>query len=554
MGGITVNGETLNLGGSGFNFGGALRNVSGNNTFNGPITLDNDSRIHSHAGLLTVGGITGSNTSLSFAGPGDTTVTGVIALGGGSLTKGDFGDVGGGTTSLEGVNTYSGSTTINGGVLSVSHLADGGVASGIGQSSSAASNLFINGGTLRYTGLGGNTDRAFTVGDTATLDASGTVTAVDTGVINFTNTDEISFSAFNPTTLTLAGTNTGANTLAALITDGFAGPTTLVKNGTGTWVLTNANTFSGTVTVNGGRLRVTNADGLQNAGALTVGPGGSFHFTPGNGQQLVLNPTEGVALTLNGTGTAARLGVELGAAALEPGTGAIVLQGNATAVTSGNVLLDLYGLESTVNGTYTIINSPNGGLENANYAIGTIFNAPNLAVVNVFRTESTVKVQVSITVPQTILYWVGGMPGSPNVWSASNGINVSNWSIEQDGDPVQAAVPTSITEVILTATGATNQNPMVLGADMIIKKLTVIDTGTITLERTQRARHHRRRGDHGECQLRTASRSIRSSICMPPTRRSSPSTTRTAWSSVASSPARRTRSRRRAPARSLSPA
>src|SRR6185436_4639624 len=124
-------------------------------------------------------------------------------------------------------------------------------------------------------------------------------------------------------------------------------------------------------------------DGLQNAGALTVEPGVAFHFTPGNGQQLLLNPTEGVALTLNGTGVAARIGVELGAAAalaVEAGGGAIVLQGNATAVTSGNILLDLYGLESTANGTYTIINSPNGGLEGANYAIGTIFNSPNLAV------------------------------------------------------------------------------------------------------------------------------------------------------------------------------
>jgi autotransporter-associated beta strand protein len=132
IGGITVDGETLHIDGSGYNFGGALRNVSGNNTFNGPITLDNDSRIHSQAGLLTVGGITGPNKNLTFAGPGDTTVTGVIALDFGTLSKGDFGDVTGGTTSLEGLNTYTGATTINAGVLAVSNLADGGVASGIG--------------------------------------------------------------------------------------------------------------------------------------------------------------------------------------------------------------------------------------------------------------------------------------------------------------------------------------------------------------------------------------------------------------------------------------
>ena len=72
------------------------------------------------------------------------------------------------------------------GMLSVNVLADGGTASGVGASTSAASNLVIQGGTLKYTGSGGSTNRLFTMNPVgATLDASGT------GAVNFTNTGAI---------------------------------------------------------------------------------------------------------------------------------------------------------------------------------------------------------------------------------------------------------------------------------------------------------------------------------------------------------------------------
>ena len=61
----------------------------------------------------------------------------------------------------------------------------------------------------------------------------------------------------NPT-LTLTGTNTGYNTLAPVIGDN-SGATSLVKSGTGTWVLTGSNTFSGTTTINAGTLKLASA-------------------------------------------------------------------------------------------------------------------------------------------------------------------------------------------------------------------------------------------------------------------------------------------------------
>ena len=97
------------------------------------------------------------------------TIGGVISGAGKS-----FGNAGAGRLVLEGLNTYTGRTTV-GGILSVSALADGGVASHIGQSNSSAANLVLNRGTLEYTGSGATTDRLFTLGyGGGAIDSSGT--------------------------------------------------------------------------------------------------------------------------------------------------------------------------------------------------------------------------------------------------------------------------------------------------------------------------------------------------------------------------------------------
>ncbi len=73
--------------------------------------------------------------------------------------------------------------------LTATTLANGGVASSIGSSSNAASNLVIQGSTLKYAGGAASTDRLFTVGASgATLDASGT------GAVSFTNTGALAIA------------------------------------------------------------------------------------------------------------------------------------------------------------------------------------------------------------------------------------------------------------------------------------------------------------------------------------------------------------------------
>jgi fibronectin-binding autotransporter adhesin len=114
LGDIAVGSLPLTLKSVGaFSFG-ALRNVSGNNSWGGPITLVEAARtINSEKGTLTLqGAISGATLGLTIGGAGNTTITNVIGTTSGTLTKN-----GGGTLTLSGANTFTGSTTVNDGTL-----------------------------------------------------------------------------------------------------------------------------------------------------------------------------------------------------------------------------------------------------------------------------------------------------------------------------------------------------------------------------------------------------------------------------------------------------
>ncbi|MCA0014763.1 autotransporter-associated beta strand repeat-containing protein [Mesorhizobium sp. B292B1B] len=163
-------------------------------------------------------------------------------------------------------STYTGVTTISGGVLAVDKLADGGQASSIGMSAKDASNLVIgSGSTLRYTGTGDTTDRLFTLSTgTSFIESSGS------GAIVFSNTGSAAYTGSGNRTLALGGTNTGLNTMGGTIVDGPGGTTTLAKNDSGTWALTGNNTFTGNTVVNNGNLMIGNGGTTGNAGAGNV--------------------------------------------------------------------------------------------------------------------------------------------------------------------------------------------------------------------------------------------------------------------------------------------
>jgi autotransporter-associated beta strand protein len=199
-------------------------------------------------------------------------------------------------------SSYKGSTTLSGGVWQVSILANGGTDGHIGQSGSAATNLVLNGGTLKYSGAAVTIDRLFSLGTSGgTLDASGI------GALTLNNLGTVGFVNSGARTLTLAGTSVGANTLAASLGDN-GGPTALLKIGAGAWTLSGANSFSGGAVVSGGTLTV-GASASLGSGNLSVSNGASCLIQNAaglaNGAYVYINGV--LNLANSGINTVARL-------------------------------------------------------------------------------------------------------------------------------------------------------------------------------------------------------------------------------------------------------
>ena len=325
QGGIVVGNETLSLNGTGISNDGALRNISGNNSWAGTITINSTTRINSDSGTLTLdvasgNAITGSNDSLQFGGAGNVTINDVIATGTGTLTKD-----GTGTLILNAANTYSGATTVSAGVLNVQNATGlGTVAAGTTVSNGAT--LQLQGGVIvgtealniRGTGAGGQTGALVNVsgnnkfGGLITL-AGTTTLSSNSGTLNLTNAGTITGATFG---LTLTGAGNGSVSSIIGTTSG-----SLTKSGTGTWTLSGANTFTGATTVNGGTLKLANGSGgaLGFTSGITVNSGGILLL---GGDNQINNTAQ---ITLNG-GTFAR-GVFSEGTASTAGAGALALAG-----------------------------------------------------------------------------------------------------------------------------------------------------------------------------------------------------------------------------------
>jgi fibronectin-binding autotransporter adhesin len=184
----------------------------------GPLSMASGTTLDVQYGTLNVGGLSGdglitttssgsSVLTTTSAATADTSFVGVIQNGSGTmgLTK-----AGAGTLTLASANTYTGVTTLNGGTLVVPTLANGGVISSIGQSSSDPTSLVFNGGTLHYTGPSVVLDRGFTTnGGSLMVDNDVTIQG------NIVSTSG-NFSKKGSGTLTFANSSTDPETPNAL--------------------------------------------------------------------------------------------------------------------------------------------------------------------------------------------------------------------------------------------------------------------------------------------------------------------------------------------------
>jgi len=279
-GGTTINGGLLTLGvANAILTNRAVTVAGGGYDLNGFTTVTNGA-ISISSGAISNGKLVGA----SYASTDGGTISAILA-GSGGLTK-----AGAGTLTLTGSNTYTGVTTINGGVLVLSNAFA--LPGGIG-TTGGTSALTFNGGVI---GLGnGNFYRS--------LGATGTVTAANftgaggwaaygadrvvnlggaTGTINWATAN----TGFNGRTLIL-GASTATHTVdlqnplnlsnavrivqvddgAAAIDGKLSGVLSgagggLTKTGAGTLMLSATNTYSGVTTVSNGVLVLNNAFAL----------------------------------------------------------------------------------------------------------------------------------------------------------------------------------------------------------------------------------------------------------------------------------------------------
>ncbi len=203
QGGITVGNEAITLNGTGISTTGAMRNISGDNNYGGLVTLGSLSRIQSDAGTLTLsntGTITGPNFGLTVGGAGNTTINSIIGTTSGALLK-----QGGGTLTLSNINTYSGTTTVSGGILAM----------GANNVIPDASNVSIDDGTFNAATF---TDSA---GSLDVTNANSTINLGTGAALAFANSSSVDWTGatLNITGTFVSGASLRFGTDAAGLTD-----------------------------------------------------------------------------------------------------------------------------------------------------------------------------------------------------------------------------------------------------------------------------------------------------------------------------------------------
>ena len=332
-GGISIGAEALSLSGTGISSGGALRNISGNNSYAGAITLAAATLINSDSGNLTLSGIMSGSSA---------------------LTKN-----GAGTLTLSATNTYTGGTTINGGTLAftdntTSAIGNGTITINNGSTlsltksrfesqsiifgSSGGGNLTTSTANIRFTGstittTGGATN--FISGNTwdiasPTFNVADGTDDVDLQVSNLLNRQGITKSGAGKLLLTNAGNNLQTNTITINAGALEIGATGRLLNGAGSWT---GNMTNNGIFIYSGTSAQTLSGIISGSGALTQNAASTLTLSGNN--------------TYSGTTTISDGTIEIGATGrLGAGSYAQNISNNGTLIYSGTTAQTLSGIIS----------------------------------------------------------------------------------------------------------------------------------------------------------------------------------------------------------------
>ncbi|HVZ63017.1 MAG TPA: autotransporter-associated beta strand repeat-containing protein, partial [Lacunisphaera sp.] len=302
-GALTVANETLTLNGNGTSTTGDLRNVAGNNQYNGFIGLGGNSRINADSGsTLTIGATAGSSATLvngtaagrtlTVGGAGDTTINAVIGSNIGTLTKD-----GSGTLTLAGQSAAQTVTNVNDGSLAL-NLTNGLTAAGasvnVGDGTGAA-----NSATLL---LQQSNQIADTAAVTVNADGRLNLNSKNDTVGSIAGSGNIIFGTGQLT----AGANNSNTTFSGHLT-GTTG-SLLAKTGSGTLTISsNVNAspgdFAGNLQLDAGTLALASATNTFANSTLTISAGATLKLTDAtlNIANLALTGTGTITLDFSGT-------------------------------------------------------------------------------------------------------------------------------------------------------------------------------------------------------------------------------------------------------------
>ena len=154
-------------------------------------------------------------------------------------------------------------------------LADSGQPSSIGAGPDVVPN---RASILRYTGTGDSTDRNFLLnGGDATHGYGAGIEQAGTGPLIWAG--PVYNRANNAQTLALLGDSASPAYITGDISNS-TGTLGIRKDGTGTWMLSGSNTFTGDIAVNDGTLGLDSASAAGNAAQITMAPGTTLSVNP----------------------------------------------------------------------------------------------------------------------------------------------------------------------------------------------------------------------------------------------------------------------------------